>query len=416
LKVTLTIDPVHINSGIDKSDLQGGMSLTGAVKSIEDRGYIIDLGISVDSNVDSTTSQASANNLTAFVTFADATKATGLNHQDEPSLQWEVGQVIWCRINKLSENGATCVVSVNAQDISRSVLTAATNIDSILPLHMVSCLITSVIPGQGLNVTLLGFFKATIQVPHLECHSTTGIDLSEKFKVGQKLRARVLWDTIPSKNHVSLEGNESLLGPKIFSLSIFDHVVKLDTPGLPAHLQNGERTRCDKIDQLLRYPIGYTFQTVRIFRVDEEWGVYATCVNGEDGLPIEIDPPVAFAHIAAISDSFLSCLSKDSGPYKVGTTHKARVTGVSPVDGVLQLTLQPSVVEQAYMRSEDIPIGALMNGTIKKLTATNLIVRIEGGHDAVVWPDHYSDVKHAHPEKKFAPGAKVKARVGHFQR
>ncbi|KAA1103709.1 rRNA bioproteinsis protein rrp5 [Puccinia graminis f. sp. tritici] len=411
LKVTLTIDPVHINSGIDKSDLQGGMTLTGAVKSIEDRGYIIDLGISVDSNVDSATSQASANNLTAFISFADATKATGVNHQDEPSLQWEVGQVIWCRINKLSENGATCMVSVNAQDISRSVLTAATNIDSILPLHMVSCLITSVIPGQGLNVTLLGFFKATIQVPHLECHSTAGVDLSEKFKVGQKLRARVLWDTIPSKNHVSLEGNESLLGPKIFSLSIFDHVVKLDTPGLPTHLQDGERTRCDKIDQLLLYPIGYTFQTVRIFRVDEEWGVYATCVNGEDGLPIEIDPPVAFAHIATISDSFLSCLSKDSGPYKVGTTHKARVTGVSPVDGVLQLTLQPSVVEQAYMRSEDIPIGALMNGTIKKLTATNLIVRIEGGHDAVVWPDHYSDVKHAHPEKKFAPGAKVKARV-----
>ncbi|WAR58673.1 hypothetical protein PtB15_10B11 [Puccinia triticina] len=410
-KVTLTIDPVHINSGIDKSDLQGGITLTGAVKSVEDRGYIIDLGISVDPNVDPATSKVPANHITAFVSFIDASKATGKDHEDQPSQQWEVGQIIWCRVNKLSENGSTCMVSVNAQDISRSVLTAATNIDSILPLHMVSCLVTSVIPGQGLNVTFLGFFKGTIQVPHLECHSTTGLELSQRFKVGQKLRARVLWDTIPSKSHVSLDGNESILGPKVFCLSFFEHVIKLDSEGLPPHLHNGERTKCDKVDQLLRYPIGYIFQTVQIFRVDEEWGVYVTCINGEDGLAIEIDPPVAFAHIAAISDSFLSCLSKDSGPYKNGSTHQARVTGVSPVDGVLQLTLKPSVIEQPYMRSDDIPIGALISGTVKKLTSTNLIIKTEGGNEAVVWPDHYSDVKLRHPEKKFLAGAKVKARV-----
>ncbi|KAH9448971.1 hypothetical protein Pst134EB_019812 [Puccinia striiformis f. sp. tritici] len=411
MKVTLTMDPVHINSGIDKSDLQGGMTLTGAVKSVEDRGYIIDLGISVDPNVDSATSKVPANNLTAFVSFVDATKATGIKHDDEPSLQWEIGQIVPCRINKLSENGATCMISVNAQDISRSVLTAATSIDSILPLHMVTCLITSVIPGQGLNVSFLGFFKGTIPVRHLQCHSTTGVEVNEKFKVGQKIRARVLWDTIPSKNHISIEGNDSVLGPKIFSLSYFDHVIKLASPGLPPHLQNGELIKPDKIDELLRYPIGYVFQTVRIFRVDEDWGVYVTCLNSENGLPIEIDPPVAFAHISDISDSFLSCLSKDSGPHKIGSTHKARVTGVSPLDGVLQLTLKPSVIEQPFLRSEDIPIGALITGTVKKLTPTNLIIKIQGGSDAVVWPDHYSDVKHSHPEKKFTQGAKVKARV-----
>ncbi|PLW31843.1 hypothetical protein PCANC_17210 [Puccinia coronata f. sp. avenae] len=414
LRVTLTLDPVHINSGIDKSDLQNGMTLTGAVKSIEDRGYIIDLGISVDSNSHSTkSSQLPSNNLTAFVSFPDANKATDTQQDDDSSQQWEVGQIIWCRISKLSENGATCVVSVNEEDVSRSALTAATNIDSILPLHMVSCHITSVIPGQGLNVTFLGFFEGTIHIPHLGCHTTTGCDLSSSFKVGDKLRARVLWDTTPSKSHISLEGNESILEPKIFSLSFLDHVLKLDSPGLPPHLQNAELFKADKIDQLLRYPIGYIFQTVRIFRVDEEWGVYVTCSHSAEGHPIEIESPVAFAHIASISDSFLPSLSQDSGPYKIGTTHKARVTGISPIDGILQLTLQPSVVEQPFLSSEDIPIGALITGTVKKLTPTNLIITIEGGIDAVVWPDHYSDVRQRHPEKKFIPGAKVKARVLH---
>ncbi|KNZ60679.1 hypothetical protein VP01_151g2 [Puccinia sorghi] len=411
LKITLTLDPVRVNSGIDKSDLEGGMTLTGAIKSIEDRGYIVDLGISVDPNIDAATSQSPVNNLTAFVSFTDADKATGINHGRQPSQQWEVGQVIWCRINKLSENGATCIVSVNPEDISRSVLTAVTNIDSILPLHMVSCQVTSVIPGQGLNVSFLGFFKGTIHLPYLRCHTTTADALGDRFKLGQKLRARVLWDTTPSKNHISLEGNDSILEPKIFSLCFFDHVIKFYSPGLPPHLCSQEFTKGDRIDQLLRYPIGYVFQNVRIFRVDEEWGVYVTCVNSADGLPIETEPPVAFAHIASISDSFLASLSQDSGPYKVGTTHKARVTGVSPIDGILQLTLRQSVIEQPFISSGDIPIGALVSGTVNKLTPTNLIIRIEGGIDAVVWPAHYSDVKHRNPEKKFIPGAKVKARV-----
>ncbi|KNF01976.1 hypothetical protein PSTT_00050 [Puccinia striiformis] len=61
---------------------------------------------------------------------------------------------------------------------------------------MVTCLITSVIPGQGLNVSFLGCSKITIPVDHLQCHSTTCLELNGKLKVGQKICARILWDTI----------------------------------------------------------------------------------------------------------------------------------------------------------------------------------------------------------------------------
>ncbi|KAH9454103.1 hypothetical protein MJO28_007092 [Puccinia striiformis f. sp. tritici] len=52
-----------------------------------------------------------------------------------------------------------------------------------------------------------------------------------------------------------------------------------------------------------------------------------------------------------------------------------RLTGVFPLGGVLQLTLRPSVMEQAFL-SEDIPIGASITGTVKNLTPTILIIKI----------------------------------------
>lgn len=413
MRVTLTLDPSHINSGIDKSDLQANLTLTGAVKSVEDRGYMIDLGVPIDPNSSSVTLE-SVNNVTAFVSFADAAKVHQIGSFGGASSQLEVGQVIWCRVKKLSENGATCLISVNAQDVRRSLVTVATSVDSILPLHMVSCLVSSVTPHEGLNVNFLGFFKGSIDVAHIQSGSTACAELNETFKVGQKLRARVLWDSIPAKRHVSPDENDLILEAKVFSLSLLDHVIELDSPGLPPHLRISPSQSSDKIDEIVQYPIGYIFQTVRVFRVEEEWGLYLTCVNGEDGHPIEASnghPPIAFAHIGVVSDNFTCSLSPNSGPYKIGSTHKARVTGVAPIDGILQVSLQPSLIDREFMRCQDIPVGEIIYATIAKVTSTNLFLKIDERIDAIVWPAHYSDVKHRRPEKKFLEGTRVKARV-----
>ncbi|MBW0507198.1 hypothetical protein O181_046913 [Austropuccinia psidii MF-1] len=416
LRVVLSLDPTRVNAGVFKHDLTSGMTLTSAVKSIEDRGYILDLGIPIvsDPSADISSSSSVTNTLTAFLSFTDAVKSSGPDHNSTSASRWEIGEIVFCRVIKLSENGSTCVVSVNPQDFSQSTLKTVTNIDSILPLHKVACLITAIIPGQGLNVSFLGFFKGTIDLPHISL-GDPNFKLEEKFKIGQKLDARILWDTTPSKTSHGVDDVDSILGPKIFSLSLLDHVVKLSFPSLPSILLANASKQSDHIDQIIQYPIGYIFQAVQISHVVDEWGLYVICINKTDGLPIEATEngqrPQGFAHIAAISDSHITSLSPSSGSYKVGSTHQARVVGVSPVDGVLQLSLQPSVIQRSFMRVDDLPVGEFVVGHVKKLNSSNLVVSVDGAIDCIVWPDHYSDIKLRHPERKFKEGNKIKGRV-----
>jgi rRNA biogenesis protein RRP5 len=100
---------------------------------------------------------------------------------------------------------------------------------------------------------------------------------------------------------------------------------------------------------------------------------------------------------------------------------------------LVQLSLQPSVLEQAFLRVSDVKVGEIVKvsplrtthaafsslsltthdtqGTVKRLSDTALFVSISGNVDGVVWPLHYSDIKLKHPEKRFKIGNVVKARV-----
>jgi rRNA biogenesis protein RRP5 len=107
----------------------------------------------------------------------------------------------------------------------------------------------------------------------------------------------------------------------------------------------------------------------------------------------------------------VSSLSSSSGAWKVNTTHRARVTGYFPFDGLLQLSLRSSVLEQNHLRAGDVQVGELIRGTIKTLTQSGLFVSISGNVDGVVWPNHYADITLKHPSKRFKPGASIRCRV-----
>lgn len=402
-----------MNSDLSKTDLVPEMTLDGAVKSIEDNGYVLDLCVPVARGQRASSSASAAPTMTTFVKFSDAAKLLS-PHLDH----WQVGQIVRCRIKKVSDSGSTCKVSVDPVGIASSLLSLAANIDCVLPLHLVTCLITAVIPGQGLNVQFLGYFKGTID---LSSAVINGHDekLCERFKAGQKVKARVLWYTL-SSNHDSADGDDIVLAEKIFSLTLLEHCVKLVPSGLPSKLlSRTPNSTTESMEHLMRYNIGYIFQSVRIHRVDDNWGLFVICENGENGDSIVDDSEdssadvrvTGFVHISAISDSHLPSISPDSGPYAIKTTHKARVVGISPVDGMLQLSLKPSVVEQMYMRPQDVPTGEIVSAEVIKLSSSGLFLSIFGGLDCVVWPQHYADVKLKHPEKKFKIGTKVTARV-----
>jgi len=49
-----------------------------------------------------------------------------------------------------------------------------------------------------------------------------------------------------------------------------------------------------------------------------------------------------------------------TGPYRVGTKHKARVLGHSPFDGLVLLSFEPKVINQKFMLVSEVKVGEMM--------------------------------------------------------
>ena len=87
------------------------------------------------------------------------------------------------------------------------------------------------------------------------------------------------------------------------------------------------------------------------------------------------------------------------------------MTGYFALDGYLQLSLRPSVLEKRFLQVSDVNVGEVVKGTIKKLTESALFVSLSGNVDGVVWPIHFADIPLKHPQKRFKPGGSIKCRV-----
>ncbi|KAG5647561.1 hypothetical protein DXG03_008914 [Asterophora parasitica] len=352
-RVELSLSPERINAGVQLSDLKTGFTISAAVKSIEDHGYILDLGFP---------------DVSGFLSFKDAKQ--GPFGGDKRLF---VGQLLDATVSKMSGNGRICNVTAETTTFSSSSLSEVTNASSILPGTLVQALVTAVNPS-GLNLQVLGFFEGTVDQFHM-CH-----DSSEKlYKVGKKIKARVLYDFSPS--------------PPRFALALTEHVVTLSSRRI-----RGEGKNAITIQEA--FPLGKVLDAVKVVRLESERGVIVEVDAGLEG----------FAHISHVSDDHVPSLSS-SGPWKVGSLHRARVTGYFPFDGLLQLSLKPSIIEQKFLQVGDVEVGEVVKGTIKKLTETGLFVSLSGNIDGVVWPNHYADITLKQPSKRFKAGASIKCKA-----
>ena len=116
-RVELSLIPEKVNAGVVKADLKPGFvscirtfnyetftyhrrqTLSAAVKSVEDHGYILDFGIG---------------EVSGFLSFNDAPSTT--------RKQLQVGHLIDVSVLKLSSNGRTCNVTSNDESLRNSVV------------------------------------------------------------------------------------------------------------------------------------------------------------------------------------------------------------------------------------------------------------------------------------------------------
>ncbi|QRV97232.1 rRNA biogenesis protein RRP5 [Ceratobasidium sp. AG-Ba] len=360
-KVELSIRPGDVNAGVGAGDLSVGFNLSGAIQSVEDHGYTVDLGLS---------------DISGFIPASDTKHLS-------------VGQVVSTTVTKISENKRLATLSTDSEVICAAAMTEATSANSLLPGALVSALVTAIVPS-GLNIQILGFFQGTIELFHLP----GGI---ESVKLGDKIKARILWN-VPGSS------------PPKFALSLLPHVLGLasaSTLPAPSESQRKEKKKKGKkaesvgVNLSEAYPVGMILESVRITRVESEWGLVCEVGEGVGG----------FVHISQIADSLVPQLSATSGTWRVGSSHRARVIGHHALDGLVQLSLQPSVLDLVYMQVGDVSVGETLKGTVTRLTGKGLVVALSDKVTGFVGPDHYADIKLKHPERKFKEGANIKCRV-----
>ncbi|KAH8653397.1 hypothetical protein BX600DRAFT_553131 [Xylariales sp. PMI_506] len=364
-RIELSLRPEHSNSGLSSSDVVTNATVMATVISVEDHGFVMDIGLE-DAK------------LRAFLPKKEL-DATISDERLQP------GSVILSLVTGKSANGKIAQLTTIQGKIGKvqNFASTATTINTFLPGSAVEVMVSE-ISARGIAGKVMGSLDVTADL----IHSGAGPhakDLEETFKVGKKIKARVICN-FPTADE-----------PKL-GISLLDHVVALE----PKLFKGSDKTL--PLDGL---PVSSLVEKCTVTKVESEIGVF---------VDVGIKNVSGFVHISRLKDGKVDMISSSSGPFQVGSVHKGRVVGYNAIDGLFQLSFEKHILDQPFLRIQDVPIGGIVNGTIEKLVinqdgVSGLLVKLAEGITGFVPEMHLADVKLQHPEKKFREGMKVKARV-----
>ncbi|KAG6364959.1 hypothetical protein INS49_006564 [Diaporthe citri] len=365
-RIELSLRPEDTNSTITKQDLVANSTVMAAVASVEDHGYVMDLGLA-------------ETKITGFLPKKEVDPATAED-------QLQPGSVFLCMATGLSGNRKVVQLTTRSDKMAspKSFPSEATTVDTFTPGTAVDVLVSEV-SERGIIGKVLGHLDVTADHVHSGV-GPHGTDLEAKYKVGSKLKARVIC-TFPDARQ-----------PKL-GISILDHVLAFKAPS--ARVEGGEKKPLDAL------PMSSVVENCVVKKVEADIGLF---------VDVGVEDVPGFVHISRVKDGKVDGLYESSGPYKLDSVHRGRVVGYNAFDGLFLLSLQNSVLEQPFLRVEDVPVGDVVDGVVEKIVVGEngvhgVIVKIAEGISGLVPETHLSDVRLLHPEKKFKVGLKVKARV-----
>ncbi|KAJ3344950.1 Protein RRP5, partial [Kappamyces sp. JEL0680] len=316
------------------SSLCPGLALNGAILSKEDHGFVVDLGIE---------------GLHAFLETKEA------DQED-----YVIGQLVRVVVLKIVSKRVVHLSSL-PEKVNPAMLPAlaAIEMEQLVAGALVHGRVTAV-SDSGLKVVILGIFEATIELSHC----TKSADVVDSFKVGQKLKSRIVWvDDIA----------------KCIGLSLLDHFLAWQRVTFTA-------------------TIGEIKDNVEVVKMDSRMGLLMQWTDDQLG----------FAHISRIKDEPLAKIPDSHG---FGTHHKARVIGLDYCNHLVQLSLQPKILAQPFVRLEDIKVASIIKGVVEKIESFGLIVAVTDSIRGLCPTAHLSDANLTHPEKFFKVGGSVSFRV-----
>lgn len=235
---------------------------------------------------------------------------------------------------------------------------------------------------NGISCTFLNeFFTATIDNSHLSKYLYENESkikenaikplkerLEECFKIGKKLKARILWINYDDKR-IAFTLNQDLIDFKPIS---FDETM-----------------------------INKVLNTFQVIRVDSALGLTVYEPN--------LLPKYGFVHLSKCSDEHVEKL--ECKKYGIDTKHKGRIYGYSYADSTYLITFQKSVIEQKFMDIKDIEAGVIIKGKILSLDTKGCQVELASNLKAFCPASLLSDITLSKPERLFKVGALMKFMV-----
>lgn len=367
-RIELSIRPQEANFGITTKELAPLSMVMASVVSVEDHGLIMDLGLS-DSGV------------RGFM----SSKEIGHNIS---ALTVQEGAVFLCMITGLSSNGKIVKLSADNQKIANvkksNYLVEGPTVDTFLPGTAVELLIND-ITAKGITGKVMGMIDVTSDLIHSGA-ITGGKDLDRKYKIGTKIKGRIIF-TFPTAD------------PRKLGISLLDHVLSLAPQKT---IKDGQP--CSPLDVLSLSTIA---EEVTVKKVEASIGLF---------VDIGLKDVPGFVHISRVTDGKIDTLAQSTGSYQTGSKHRGRIIGYNAMDGIYLVSLEQKILDQAFLRIEDLQIGELVKGKVEKLIVNSggvggVLVALADGITGLVPEIHMADVSLLHPEKIFKEGMNVTARV-----
>ncbi|KAF7175532.1 hypothetical protein CNMCM7691_009097 [Aspergillus felis] len=363
-RIELSVDPRQTNAGLSKSDLEVNTTIQASVVSVEDHGLVMDLGIE-------------GADVKGFMSKKEIDPKTDYSSIKE-------GSVFLCMVTGQNANGSVVKLSANLQSagsVKKShYLSTASTINSFLPGTAAEILLTDV-SSSGLVGKIMGMLDATVDLVQSGGNSGKD-DLTKKFQIGAKIKGRIVC-TFPASE------------PFKVGFSLLDHVLKFATEG------HGPGTSEDAP------AISAIIPETKVIMVDPGLGVYVQMGSTKH---------MGFVHVSRLADGKVENIAPEHGPFRIDSVHEARVVGYSAFDGLYLLSFERKVIEQPFLRLEDVTVGAVVKGKIEKLLigpagVDGLIVALADGITGLVPSMHFADAALQFPEKKFREGVTITARI-----
>ncbi|XP_046971302.1 protein RRP5 homolog [Vanessa cardui] len=388
----LTMMPQHVNSGRMLADLHKGALIQAAVSSVEDHGFVMDIGIP---------------NTRAFLP-KDSTN---------PEVELDTGSLTWVMIKSISSTAENSVITLSNElsALQNSFQRNKTNI--LLPATAFDFVVDKPL-DNGIEGHVLDKTTAYIQRPHVDMVK------GKKPALGQKIRARLLYAVPPKKTpFLTMKGIFDTTYPdmaeeqKLQEGDIIEEAIVLKVTGRLIHFKLGEgslgilslrRVAVDEDltdEQVLTrsYPIGSTHR-VRVlsysladyvysvsdapavlaaspFRLDElsvgQTVTATVAVIADDHLRLSIGRVTGYVPQTHMTDMGVFVDPKKASnsklpkkKFKVGQEVKARVLSLDLAKQYLVLTLKPTLLDErlkTLTSYEDAVVGRAYTGVVSHI-------------------------------------------------